>query len=181
MMLPFFHRPKWCIEAFEHKPEYQYCGFNYTFATAPAKGTYKQENDIDYVGYPSSNIPKIETFTESRISIVCYALLMYFTLIRLFLKVITRTAKLRTIVITGLLGAMITSHVAKQVVPWYWGGLHEQIGSFFSLMFFVRSLRDSWKRIITVMFDSLGIMTMIISYICFFTLLGYVLFDNDYY
>lgn len=48
-------------------------------------------------------------------------------------------------------------------------------------MFFVRSLRDSWKRIITVIFDSLGIGTMIVSYICFFTLLGYVLFNNDYY
>ena len=66
-------------------------------------------------------------------------------------------------------------------MPWYWGGLHEQIVSFFCIMFFVRSLRDSWKRIITVIFDSLGIGTMIISYIGFFTLLGYVLFNNDYY
>ena len=113
MTLPFFHRPKWCIEAFENTPEYQWCGFNYTFASAPAKGTYDPGKDIEYVGYPSSNIPKIETVTESRISIACYVLLMYFTLIRLFLKVITRTAKLRTIVITCLLGAMITSHVAK--------------------------------------------------------------------
>lgn len=113
MILPFFHRPRWCIEAFENTPEYEWCGFNYTFATAPAKGTYDPSKDIDYVGYPSSNFPKIESTTESNISIVCYALLMYFTLIRLFLKVITRTAKVRTIVITGLLGAMIASHVAK--------------------------------------------------------------------
>lgn len=48
-------------------------------------------------------------------------------------------------------------------------------------MFFIRSLRDSWKRMFLVIWDSMPIMIIIFSYIMFFSLLGYTLFDNPEY
>jgi hypothetical protein len=42
-------------------------------------------------------------------------------------------------------------------------------------------LRESWKRIIMVVWDSIAIMIIILSYITFFTLMGFSLFSaNDY-
>jgi len=46
-------------------------------------------------------------------------------------------------------------------------------------MFFIRSLRESWKRISVVVMDSIGIMVIIISYILFFSLFGFALFNDS--
>ena len=41
-------------------------------------------------------------------------------------------------------------------------------------MTFIRSLRESWKRILIVIKDSIPIIVIILSYIVFFTLVGYI-------
>jgi TRAP-type C4-dicarboxylate transport system permease large subunit len=58
--------------------------------------------------------------------------------------------------------------------------LHE-ILSFLILIAYIRSLRESWKRILFVVLDSLAIMIIILSYITFFTLMGYTLFSSHDY
>lgn len=42
------------------------------------------------------------------------------------------------------------------------------------MIFFIRTLRDSWKRIFLVIKDSVAIMIIIVAYIIFMSLLGYI-------
>ena len=48
-------------------------------------------------------------------------------------------------------------------------------------MFFIRSLRESWKRIILVVWDALAIGVIIIAYLVAASLLGFTLFSNSIY
>ena len=47
------------------------------------------------------------------------------------------------------------------------------------LIFFIRSLRESWKRIFLVVWDSLAIMVIIVAYLVFCSLMGFTLFSNE--
>lgn len=51
--------------------------------------------------------------------------------------------------------------------------------SFLVLMFFIRSLRESWKRIALVLYDSTTILLVILSYIVYFSLLGFAFFNQE--
>jgi len=48
-------------------------------------------------------------------------------------------------------------------------------------MFFIRSLRESWKRIFLVVWDALAIAVIIIAYLVAASLLGFTLFSNAKY
>jgi hypothetical protein len=48
-------------------------------------------------------------------------------------------------------------------------------------MFFIRSLRESWKRIFLVVWDALAIAVIIIAYLVAASLLGFTLFSNAQY
>ena len=48
-------------------------------------------------------------------------------------------------------------------------------------MFFIRSLRESWKRILLVVLDALAIAVIIIAYLVAASLLGFTLFSNARY
>jgi hypothetical protein len=45
-------------------------------------------------------------------------------------------------------------------------------------MFFVRSLRESWVRVLKVMWNSMLIIFIILGFVCFFALLGFVFLSN---
>ena len=48
-------------------------------------------------------------------------------------------------------------------------------------MIFIRSLRESWKRIFLVVWDSLAIMVIILAYVLFCSLIAYTLYANSKY
>jgi hypothetical protein len=48
-------------------------------------------------------------------------------------------------------------------------------------MFFIRSLRESWKRIFLVVWDALAIAVIIVAYLVAASLLGFTLFSNSKY
>lgn len=108
---------------------------------------------------------------------VFYFILLYFTIIRLFLKKATKTAMIRTAVMSSLLIFMIISSIlviAIHIRITFW----HKLTSFLIIMFFIRSLRESWKRIFLVVWSSQTIMVVIIAYILYFGLLGFALFQG---
>lgn len=115
-----------------------------------------------------------------------YIILLYFTLLRLFLKKVTKTAKLRAAVISSMLLYLITFNILT-ITSNYQRDAAQQMISFFILMFYIRVLRESWKRIFMVVWDSLSILVIIMAFIIFYTLICYTLFssliyeDEDYF
>lgn len=107
-------------------------------------------------------------------------ILFYFTSLRLFLKKITKTALVRTCAIGVLVLYLVTMCILIITMDF---DIHpvQQILSFFILMFFIRSLRESWKRIFFVLFHSVTIIIIICAYIIFLSLVGYTLFANRMY
>ena len=87
--------------------EYEHCGFNVNFQEDLKKmadlpeGDQKEEYQI--LGYPSSQIIKLEPNTQATMELISYALLIYFSNLRIFIKKATKTALLRTAIITVLL------------------------------------------------------------------------------
>mmetsp|Transcript_2851 Transcript_2851/g.4442 ORF Transcript_2851/g.4442 Transcript_2851/m.4442 type:complete len:145 (-) Transcript_2851:81-515(-) len=132
------------------------------------------------VGYPSSRIIKLEPVTQAYLDMVMYSILLYFTIIRMFIKKVTKTALIRTCVISFLLAYLIICNFMI-ILSGAERGATQQVVSFLILMFFIRSLRESWKRISFVVMDSVAIMVIIISYILFTSLLGFTLFNDTAY
>lgn len=88
---------------------------------------------------------------------------------------------IRTVVISLLITALIISQILQVVIDTYQGSLLEEIIKFLIIMFFIRALRDSWKRIIIVVTKSAAIMAMIIAYMVFASMLGYTIFKSKKY
>ena len=101
----------------------------------------------------------------------------------MFLKKNTTTSKIRAAFIISLMVFLIGANIyqihlsrtqgfpsAKLIVS--------DFLSFLILLFFIRSLRESWKRIFLVVWDSLAIMILILAYIVFFSLLGFSMFSS---
>lgn len=186
VLVPFFTKPAWCVAKWgPEAPEYELCGYNPDFAgaanAAAAAGAEGDEaEDYRYVGYPSSQIPKLHPHTQAAVDATSYALLLYFTGIRLCLKKVTKTARLRCAGMTSLLLYLIVANVlaitanAPRTAP-------QQLVSFLILMFFIRSLRESWKRIFLVVWHSLAIMVIILAYLLFCSLIAYTLYANPIY
>jgi len=80
LLVPFFTKPRWCIEKFKDTPQYDTCGFNIDFFTKKRSGEDRTDcdniliergdkdklkikcdsgNDHEHVGYPSSYAPKL--------------------------------------------------------------------------------------------------------------------------
>ena len=136
--------------------------------------------DFTLVGYPASQVPKLTPHVQGGVDTASYALLLYFTVLRLFLKKATKTAKARCAGMASLLLYLITANVLAVAVD-YPRTAAQQLVSFLVLMLFIRSLRESWKRIFLVVWDSLAIMVIILAYLLFFSLVGYTLFSNPAY
>lgn len=95
------------------------------------------------------------------------------------LKRVTNTARARTVVLTLVLGALITAKICILTIPAYWGSPLESVFGFLALMFFIRNLRETWKRIGIVLFYSFPILLLFTAYLLLFTLFGFTLFLND--
>ena len=116
--------------------------------------------------------------SEAVLMIVSYLILFYFNLIRLFIKKATKTAKIRTVSISVLLIFLILSNLFVIAIGYKLNFWHEFV-SFLVLMFFIRSLRESWKRIALVIYDSTTILLVILAYIIYFSLLANAFFNNE--
>ena len=103
--------------------------------------------------------------------------LQYFTILRLFLKKVTKTARIRSLAISIQLIFLIISNILVIANGHKLGFMYIVI-SFLVLMFFIRSLRESWKRIALVIYDSTTILLVIVSYIIYFSLIGFAFFNN---
>ena len=128
--MPYFHKPEWCIVRFRDNSskDYEWCGFNINFTdfgndTNGKKIPYNGSND--QVGIPSGAIKKISPELEASLCIGCYFFLLLFTLMRLCLKRVTNTARIRTAVMTILLTGLITSKICILIIPPYWGNAYE--------------------------------------------------------
>jgi len=53
--------------------------------------------------------------------------------------------------------------------------------TFFIWLFYIRALRESWKRILFVVWDSIQILFILIAYILFFSVIAYILFSGSTY
>ena len=114
--MPFFTKPKWCLEKFaKDSKDYEHCGYNKNFVEDLKKyaeqpeGEQKEEYQI--LGYPSSNIIKLEPNTQAIMELVSYALLIYFSNLRIFIKKATKTALLRCGIISVLLMYLMTCNL----------------------------------------------------------------------
>ena len=179
LVSPYVTKPNWCIEKFKGTPDYEFCGFNIQVIDdkLPEYGT---DEEYTVLGYPSSRITKLEPETEAVLDSISFLILLFFTLIRLFLKRATKTAIIRSGVISLTLLVLVIENMFTVFRGYPRHTLHAVL-SFLILIVFIRSLRDSWKRIILVVADSLAIMIIILSYITFFALLGFTLFSNELY
>ena len=97
ILVPFFTKPRWCIEKFKGTPEFEHCGFYRDFMSDP---NYNADDEYKMVGYPSSRIIKLDPEFQSTIDLLSYSFLLYFTIIRMFLKKVTKTALIRCIIIS---------------------------------------------------------------------------------
>ena len=157
--------------------EYDTCGYNPDFVHDAAVSGNDEYLEIHY---PSSQVPKLLPQAQAFFDATSYGLLLYFTAIRLCLKKPTKTAKLRCAGIASILIYLIIVNILTIAIGTQRATV-QQIFSFLILMFFIRSLRESWKRIFLVVWASLAIMVIILAYLLFFSLIGYTLFSNPTY
>ena len=111
---------------------------------------------------------------------MAFSILIFFTLIRLFLKKTTKTAIVRSALITMTLLFLIVENIFVIHTGKTRNTIHAVL-SFVILIAYLRALRESWKRIFLVVWDSLAIMVIICAYLIFFSLLGFTFFANDQY
>lgn len=113
LVMPFFHKPRWCLDQFEHDPQLlSTCGFKSGGINSEFRVIHKGETtDVEDVGIPASKIPKLYPVPEAILNTFCYLVLLYFTVIRVFLRKATKTAKLRTLSISSLLLFLIISNI----------------------------------------------------------------------
>ena len=87
MIIPFFTKPKWCVAKWKREdPEWDTCGFNIDFMDKVRLKEEEIDNDYKIVGFPSSQIPKLDPNTQAGIEIFCELILLYYTNSRLLTK-----------------------------------------------------------------------------------------------
>lgn len=114
--------------------------------------------------------------------------MLYFTIMRLFLKKATKTARFRALFISVVLIYLIVLNMLE-IFADYGKSRVQPVLTFFILFFFIRTLREQWRQIFMVVFDSTQIMVIIVSFIMFFSFIGFILFsssnneypENDYF
>ena len=119
VLLPFFTKPRWCVDEWggktdtDSKEAYANCGYNPQFA---ADALREGKEDYQLVGTPNSGSPKLEPEVQAVVEAICYLALLYFTAIRLCLKKVTKTARLRCGVMTSLLVYLIGANILALVI-----------------------------------------------------------------
>jgi hypothetical protein len=72
---------------------------------------YGTEDEYKILGYPSSRIYKLKPKTTAILNMLTFSILIYFTLIRLFLKVTTKTAIMRSTIISSALFILVIENM----------------------------------------------------------------------
>jgi len=103
----------------------------------------------------------------------------YFLIIKVFYKKITKTALIRLFGILSIIIYSIVSCTYIMMSDTYHGNFLDNITDFLLLVIFVRSLRTYWKRIAKVVLGSITMMIILIFYVLFFGLLGFILFAKN--
>lgn len=114
------------------------------------------------------------------IFIAIYLMFAYFLVIKVFYKKITKTALVRLFGIMIILIYSIASYTYIMISTSYHGNFFDKITDFILLIISIRSLRLYWTRIAKVVLGSITILIILMYYILFFALLGFVMFpEND--
>ena len=108
LLIPYYTKPEWCVKKFKGTPEYEHCGFNVNFVNEPE---YGEDNEYEILGYPSSKFIKLEPETQAVYDSIAFMILIFFTLIRLFLKRVTKTAMIRSGVISLTLLVLLIENI----------------------------------------------------------------------
>ena len=125
---------------------------------------------------PNSRLPKMPYLASTVIDASCLLVLLFFTYFRRTFRKISRTARVREIIQTAITVAAIVDIIIGLVV-----GYHT-VADFakpFLFVVFVRSVREAWKRVLLVMWDSKDILLMLAAYIVFFGWAGYRIFKGS--
>ena len=112
IFMPFFTKPLWCVRKFTGTELSDTCGhkYEYTFDKVEEMNKDRPEDD-QIVWYPSSNIIFLDPKQQAALDILAYLVLVIFTVLRLFLKRVTKTAMIRTTVLGVLLFYLIVSSI----------------------------------------------------------------------
>ncbi|CAI2380053.1 unnamed protein product [Moneuplotes crassus] len=154
VLLAFFEIPTWCIEN-EKVKDYSTC---------------------DKEVYPNSGIPKIPFLMGNILSIVLLLILVFFVLFRRTFKIISYHSKVREISLIILSIIAIVDIIIAQTLKQ--GPYLSRVVRVFITFIFLRSLRESVRRIILVVYDSKEIVVLIIGYNIFFGWIGTILFQG---
>ena len=114
--------------------------------------------------------------TSVILDLLCFLTLLFFTYFRRTFRVISRLALIREIVHT-VITVMATIDIIVSLVA----GTHTFVSGFAKpilFILFVRSLREAWKRVLLVIWDSRDIIMMIAAYIVFYGWTAYTLFNG---
>ena len=103
---------------------------------------------------------------------------MILTILRFFTKKITKSSKIRNYFICSLLIGLIFKNMFVIAFN-YKSNYLLQIFEFLVIMIYLRFIREAWKRIFMVMWQSIQIIIIIIAYIIFFALVGFILFNDN--
>jgi hypothetical protein len=97
--------------------------------------------------------------------------------LRGFFKKRTKTAKVREIIIICLtvISIIDKSLTFARVYPRALAAPYIKV---IILLLFIRSLREVWKRIFLVVYDSFDIILILFAYLILFSYLGFILFEN---
>ena len=173
IIMPYLIRPQWCLDKFHRDhPLYDTCGFNKTYALDDPSSYYKS------VGYPNSGTPYVDDKICYKILIGIYLVFAYFLLIKVFYKKITKTALIRLFGISSIIIYSIVSYICMIISTTYNGNFLDTITDFLIIVIFVRSLRTYWTRITKVVLGSITTLIILIFYVLFFALLGFIMFPD---
>lgn len=158
--LPIFSVPNWCIRAGLNQP-----------------GIHSEQCEPDK--YPNSNLMKLPPVLTTFLTLLAYALLSIFIVMRLFIKKRSNSAIIRSV---GMGALMLISAID---LIWVFADDHKSttwvvnIFNVFLILFFIRAIREIWIQFSIVMIKSVPVFIIMLSYFILFVIIGFILFANN--
>ena len=124
--------------------------------------------------YPNSGLPNLPVIAGGLIEVVCLAVLLFFTFFRRSFKVVSYNSRVRELIQVVLSFIAFLDIVASVILTQ--GTFLSNFIRVMLIALFIRSLRESIKRIVLVVYDSKEIMLLLVAYILLFAWIGTRLF-----
>lgn len=128
--------------------------------------------------YPNSTLWQMPPIYGGVLNMLCYLILSFFIVVRLFVKKRTKSSIARTV----FLITMMLVGVADFAYHAINGKSDQDVIVFVNILFllaFIRNLREVWIQIAKVVLGSLSMFIIVFCFLLLFSLLGYALFSNN--